>query len=253
MVTITTAAAVRRELRALASKTIASHSLRFFRTGPGEYGAGDRFLGIRVPVLRKLTAHYSHLPLPVVETLLHSPWHEERLFALLLLVQAVQRADAATVARIAKLYWRNLRYVNNWDLVDSSAPYILGPWLQNGSRTPLHRLARSPDLWRRRIAMLATQYFIRLRDYTDALRIARVLLHDEEDLIHKAVGWMLREIGNRDAAIARKFLDRHAAQMPRTMLRYAIERLPRRIRLRYMKAERPVTAGRPAVSQPGIR
>lgn len=227
---------IRRRLRELADPEVARGSQWFFKTGPGEYGEGDRFLGIRVPQLRKLVRAFQDVPLSAVTSLLQSKWHEERLFALMLLERKYQRSDENTCRRIAKLYLAKRRFVNNWDLVDSSAHVILGPHLQHGDRRLLDRFARSRSLWDRRIAMLTTLCYIRQRDHLDALRIAGLLIHDREDLIHKAVGWMLREIGNRDPAIEREFLDAHAARMPRTMLRYAIEKFPARERARYMKA-----------------
>ena len=203
-----------------------SNSQRFFRTAPGEYGAGDMFLGLTVPQVRALVRQHADLPLPRVRGLLRSRWHEARLLALLILVRDFERGDERQRLRIARLYLANLAWVNNWDLVDSSAHLILGPHLAPGERGLLDTLGRSSNLWKRRVAMLATFHYIRQHDFRDALRIARLLLHDEHDLIHKAVGWMLREIGKRDEPALRRFLDRHAAVMPRTMLRYAIERLP---------------------------
>jgi 3-methyladenine DNA glycosylase AlkD len=188
--------------------------------------------------LRKLAREFRALPLPEVTALLHSPIHEERLLALILLVNGYERADEAGRAEIYALYLEHLDRVNNWDLVDSSAPYIVGPHLLERPRKILFRLARSNNLWHRRVAMLATFYFIRQNDFADALRLAELLRDDEHDLMHKAVGWMLREIGKRDVAVLRKFLDQHAALMPRTMLRYAIERLPERERQRFLRAGR---------------
>jgi 3-methyladenine DNA glycosylase AlkD len=228
-------AQIERQMRGIGSAARAQQSLRFFRTAPGEYGAGDRFLGLTVPQVRELCRQYAELPLSQVRDLLRSRWHEARLLALLLLVQGFEKGDAKQRARIATLYLANLAWVNNWDLVDSSAHLILGPHLARGERGLLDKLARSPDLWRRRIAMIATFHYIRQDEFRDALRIARALLRDEHDLIHKAAGWMLREIGKRDEATLRTFLDRHAARMPRTMLRYAIERLPQGSRSRYLK------------------
>jgi 3-methyladenine DNA glycosylase AlkD len=227
---------IRAQLKKLADPKVARGSQRFFKSGPGEYGAGDRFLGIRVPQLRRLVPKFREAPLATAASLLKSPWHEERLFALLLLVRKYQRGDVATRARIAKLYLARRRYVNNWDLVDSSAHLILGPQLNSKDRRLLDRFAKSRNLWERRIAMLTTFCYIRQGEFADALRIARLLVNDSEDLIHKAVGWMLREIGNRDPAVERAFLDAHAAQMPRTMLRYAIEKFPAVERARYLKA-----------------
>jgi 3-methyladenine DNA glycosylase AlkD len=227
---------IHRELRALANPDVAAHALRFFRTGPGEYGEGDRFLGIRVPALRKLARTHADLPIADVRKLLASRWHEERLLALFMLVRQFDKGDATQRADIAKHYLTDLRHVNNWDLVDSSAHLILGPHLETGDRRVLDRLSRSRNLWERRIAMMTTFHFIRGGEFEDALRIAKQLLHDREDLIHKAAGWMLREIGKRDKPAECKFLDAHAAVMPRTMLRYAIEKFPARERAHYMKA-----------------
>jgi len=223
------------QLRDIGDATRAQHSKRFFRTAPGEYGAGDMFLGLTVPQMRAVARLHADLPLPRVRELLRSRWHESRLLALLILVRGFERGEERQRSRIARLYLANLAWVNNWDLVDSSAHLILGPHLARGERGLLDKLARSPDLWRRRIAMIATFHYIRQDEFRDALRIARALLRDEHDLIHKAAGWMLREIGKRDEPTLRSFLERHAARMPRTMLRYAIERLPPGSRSRYMK------------------
>ena len=194
------------------------------------------FLGLTVPQVRALARHHADLPLPRVRDLLRSRWHEARLLALLILVRGFGHGDEKQRSRIARLYLANLAWVNNWDLVDSSAHLILGPHLARGDRALLDKLSRSPNLWRRRIAIMATFHYIRHNDFRDALRIARALLHDDHDLIHKAAGWMLREIGKRDEAALRGFLDRHAGEMPRTMLRYAIERLPQGSRSFYMQA-----------------
>lgn len=229
-------ARLRQRLKRLASPADAKVAQRFFKTAPGEYGAGDQFIGIRVPVLRKLAKEFRALPLPEVTALLHSPIHEERLLALLILVDGYARADAAGRAKIYALYLEQLDRVNNWDLVDSSAPYIVGPQLAERSRTILFRLARAKNLWHRRVAMLATFHFIRQNDFADALHLAELLRDDEHDLMHKAVGWMLREIGKRDVAVLKKFLQQHAARMPRTMLRYAIEKFPERERRQWLQA-----------------
>jgi 3-methyladenine DNA glycosylase AlkD len=226
---------IRLQLRKCANPTIAAHSLRFFKTGPGEYGEGDRFLGIRVPVLRKLARQCSGESLKEVENLLQSPWHEERLFALLRLVRRFETGPEAERRQICNLYLDNTRFINNWDLVDSSAHRILGPWLMERDRGLLHRLAGSDNLWERRIAVMATLHFIRHRQFDDTLKIACQLLDDTEDLIHKAVGWMLREIGKREQTVSEAFLHRHYRQMPRTMLRYAIERFPEPLRKQYLK------------------
>ena len=228
--------ALRSRLRQLASPARARNLSWFFKTAPGEYGAGDRFIGIRVPVLRRLAREFRQLSLSDTTQLLQSPIHEERLLALIILVNACRRGDDAERAEIYALYLAQLDRVNNWDLVDSSAPYIVGAHLLNRSRKTLFRLARSKNLWHRRVAILATFYFIRQNDFADALQLAELLREDEHDLMHKAVGWMLREIGKRDLTVLRTFLDRHAAFMPRTMLRYAIEKLSERERRRYLRA-----------------
>jgi 3-methyladenine DNA glycosylase AlkD len=229
---------VRRRLRQLASPSDAVFLQRFFKTAPGEYGAGDRFIGIRVPVLRQLVKEYQSLPLRTATALLRSKIHEERLLALLLLVDAYDRADNRRRAEIYAVYLDNLAHINNWDLVDSSAPYIIGRHLEKRPRRVLFRLARSKILWHRRVAMLATLTFIRAGDFADALLLAERLRDDEHDLMHKAVGWMLREVGKRDVATLKGFLHRHAALMPRTMLRYSIERLPERERQSFLRAGR---------------
>jgi 3-methyladenine DNA glycosylase AlkD len=206
----------------------------YFRTGPGEYGEGDRFLGIRIPALRALVREYRGLPVDEAATLLRSPWHEARLLALLLLGDAYARGGAETREAIYRLYLASTAYINNWDLVDSSAPHIVGAHLEGRDRSVLDRLARSASLWERRIAILATQHFIRRGDFAPTLHIAEMLVDDRHDLIHKAVGWMLREVANRDRETAESFLRRHHATMPRTMLRYAIEKFPPDLRRHYM-------------------
>ena len=230
---------LRSRLRQLSSPVHARNLSWFFKTAPGEYGAGDRFIGIRVPVLRRLARKFRALPLPAAAKLLQSPIHEERLLALLILTDAYERAGESGRAAIYRLYLKNLARVNNWDLVDCSAPRIVGRHLEKRPRKILFRLARSKILWRRRVAVLAAFYFIRQGDFADAFRLAELLLDDEQDLIHKAVGWMLREIGKRDLAALKKFLRKHAARMPRTMLRYAIEKFSEHERKRYLRAGKP--------------
>jgi 3-methyladenine DNA glycosylase AlkD len=230
--------AIRAQLRALADPVIASHSSRFFKAGPGEYGEGDLFLGIRVPVLRRVAREHRAARVSTAFALLRSPLHEERLLALLLLVAAFEHADERGRERIYRGYLRAIRrFVNNWDLVDTSAPYIVGKHLENRGRETLYALVRSTNLWERRVAVLASFWFIKQRDFADSLAIAELLLEDEHDLIHKAVGWMLREIGNRDSAAAARFLNRHHRRMPRTMLRYAIEKLPAAKRRAYLEGK----------------
>jgi 3-methyladenine DNA glycosylase AlkD len=232
----TTAAlsSVRRDLRKLARPERAKSHAWFFKTGPGEYGADDKFLGVTVPQLRTVAREYRDMPLKYVVTLLRSPWHEERLLALLIMVGQYARADKPTRQAIHQLYLRNTKSINNWDLVDSSAAQLVGAHLEPRDRRVLRRLARSKSLWERRIAMIATYHYIRQRDFTDALTIAGLLRRDEHDLIHKAVGWMLREIGKRDRGAEERFLRKHARTMPRTMLRYAIEKFPQPLRRKYL-------------------
>ena len=231
------AQAIRKRLKTLGSREIATTSQRFFKTGPGEYGEGDIFIGVRVPVLRKLIKDYLDLPIEEIKLLLQSAIHEERLFALLLLVRISSKADEAEKKSIYELYLKSTAYINNWDLVDTSAEHIVGRYLKDKNRTPLYRLAKSTDLWERRIAIMATFHFIKHHDFADTLQIAKILLSDRHDLIHKAVGWMLREIGNRDLSAEENFLQKHYEKMPRTMLRYAIEKFPEAKRQRYLKGE----------------
>ena len=185
-------------------------------------------------VIRKVAKEFKKLPLAEVECLLHSNIHEERLLALVILVGQFEKGDEATRKSIYDLYLANTRHINNWDLVDLSAPQIVGGYLETRSRKPLDRLAKSASLWERRISILATHWFIRHGDFADTLRIAKKLIGDKEDLIHKAVGWMLREVGKRDVAVLEEFLDKHCRTMPRTMLRYAIERFPENRRQAYL-------------------
>ena len=223
------------ELNALADLGIARHSQRFFKTGPGEYAEGDRFIGVRVPAIRTLCRQYRGLPHEEVVKLLQSAVHEERLLALLVMNAQFSRGATDVRKQIYGAYLAHTDRVNNWDLVDSSAHFIVGAYLADRSRRPLDRLAKSRDLWERRIAIIATYHFIKLGDFGDTLRIADRLLDDDEDLIHKAVGWMLREVGNRDRVVEEGFLKPRYDRMPRTMLRYAIERFPERLRKAYLK------------------
>lgn len=230
-----TAGSIRKRLREHSDSDDARFLQRFFKTGRGEYGEGDRFLGIRVPIVRRLAMELRELPLDQIEALLHDRWHEARLLALILLGDAYERGSPSERAAIFDLYLSNTDHINNWDLVDVSAARVVGAHLANRPRKLLDRLARSPKLWERRIAIIATQAFIRNGELDDTIRLANVLLHDSHDLIHKAVGWMLREVGNRDRTRLEAFLDEHAREMPRTMLRYAIEKLPPADRRRFMK------------------
>lgn len=230
------AAQVRKELARRSNAEVAAFLQQFFKTGPGEYGEGDRFRGIRVPVLRELSRTFRGLSLNDTIKLLHSKWHEDRLLALLLLVRRFRTADERQRAEIYRLFLANIDRVNNWDLVDSSAPQIVGAFLREKDRQPLRQMARSTSLWERRIAIMATFDFIRQDDFDETLRIARILLRDPEDLIQKAVGWMLREVGQRSRGALRRFLGEHAARMPRVMLRYAIEKFPETERQKYLRA-----------------
>ena len=231
-----TLTAVRRRLRELGDRHDAEFLQRFFRTAPGEYGAGDKFLGIRVPITRKIAREFRGLSLDDAITLLHDPWHEARLLSLIMLVDAYERGTADERETIFRAYVKHASRVNNWDLVDSSAPQIVGAHLATRRRGLLDRLARSKSLWERRIAIVATHHFIRNGEFGDTIRIAKRLLTDEHDLIHKAVGWMLREVGKRDIRPLEVFLEEHAHEMPRTMLRYAIERMTPARRKHFMAA-----------------
>jgi 3-methyladenine DNA glycosylase AlkD len=233
------AKAAQQRLRSLGCPEQAAIVARFFKTGPGQYGEGDRFIGVKVPEIRKVAKEFKSLRLPEVECLLHSEVHEERLLGLVILVGQFEKGDDATRKPIYGLYLANTRFVNNWDLVDLSAPQIVGGYLESRSRKPLDRLAKSASLWERRISILATLWFIRRGDFADTLGIAEKLLGDREDLIHKAVGWMLREVGKRDVAVLEDFLGDHCRVMPRTMLRYAIERFPEEKRRKYMNGPVP--------------
>ena len=231
-----TAATLLADLQTRGSAAVAAQSQRFFKTGPGEYGEGEVFIGIRVPDLRALARRCRAMPLPEVAKVLRSPLHEARLCALLILVEQYRRGDETDRAAIYALYLDSTAHINNWDLVDSSAYFIVGPHLERRDRSPLYTLARSASLWERRIAIIATLHFIRGGDFADTLALAALLLRDREDLIHKATGWMLREVGSRDLEAETRFLDQHAAELPRTMLRYAIEKLPPPLRQRYLRA-----------------
>ena len=230
-----TAKEISKRLQKMGDKEDARFLQGFFKTGVGQYGEGDIFLGIRVPALRKLAKEYKVLPLKEVLLLLRSPYHEVRLFALILFVNTFAKSDETIQKKIYNLYVANTRYINNWDLVDISAPNIVGAFLMERSRKPLYQLAKSKSLWERRMATLATFYFIKNNQFADALKIAGILLQDKEDLIHKAAGWMLREVGKRNIDSAESFLQKHCQIMPRTMLRYAIERFAPSKRRRYLE------------------
>jgi 3-methyladenine DNA glycosylase AlkD len=234
--------ALRKELYALADPADAKFLQGFFKTGPGQYGAGDKFLGLRVPDVRRLVREYPDLEDSQALEMLRSGWHEERLLALLFLVRSYRRGDKAVRAAVHRAYLANTRYINNWDLVDASAHYIVGQHLEARNIRLLERLARSDDIWERRIAIVATFHFIRLGEFRPTLKIAKLLVDDSHDLIHKAVGWMLREVGKRDRRVLDAFLRKHYRTMPRTMLRYSIERHPERVRKQYLRIK-PNSAG----------
>lgn len=228
---------IQQELSSLGDARLASFQQGFFKTNEGGYGAGDLFRGIRVPRLRELSRKHRNTSPVEAEQLLGSPYHEDRLLALLILVHRYPRSDERVKNEIYKSYLKNTRFINNWDLVDASAPHIVGRHLHQRSRATLYKLACSGGLWERRIAVMATAHFIKHGDFDDTLKIARMLLDDREDLVHKAVGWMLREIGKRDSAIEEDFLEAHYKRMPRVMLRYAIEKFPPSERRRYLRGE----------------
>lgn len=231
---------LKKEIHSKSNKTKAKLLQGFFKTGKGEYGEGDIFLGIVVPESRKLAIKYSSLPLKDVEKLLNSKIHEERLIALLLLVHNYQLAtksnDNKTKEEIYNFYLKNTKYINNWDLVDLSCHKIIGKHLLNKDRSILYKLALSSNLWERRIAVISTFEFIRNSQFDDSLNLSKILLKDKHDLMHKAVGWMLREIGKKDISILETFLKHNNTYkiMPRTMLRYSIERLPEKRRQAYL-------------------
>jgi 3-methyladenine DNA glycosylase AlkD len=238
---------IRTELRAVADPGKAQILARFFKTGPGDYGEGDLFLGVVVPKTRRIAKAHANAAEVDIVRLLRSKYHEERLTALLILVEQYRRGDSSRKRTIFDLYLANTDCINNWDLVDLTAQHIIGDQLYGGSCEVLTRLALSGDLWERRIAMLATYHFIRRGESGEALRIAELLLRDSHDLIHKAVGWMLREVGKRcSRQVECRFLDRHAGVMPRTMLRYAIEHFPEKLRKHYlgMAGKPPASSGR---------
>jgi 3-methyladenine DNA glycosylase AlkD len=225
---------IRAELHKLGNPARGVHSQRFFKTGPGQYGEGDKFLGLTVPEMRGIVRKYRELDDAAVQKMLLSPWHEERLVALLLMVEAYDRGDDPRRAHIHGAYLANTARINNWDLVDASAGDIVGQHLEAGDIALLERLARSESLWERRIAIVSTFHFIKRNEFRPTLKIAALLLDDSQDLIHKATGWMLREVGKRDRTVLDRFLKKHYKRMPRTMLRYAIERHPERVRKQYL-------------------
>ncbi len=222
-------------LREHADKSDAEFLRRYFKTGPGQYGEGDRFIGVRVPATRRVARRFRDLSLPETLELLRSAIHEERFLALIILTEKYRGSTPEEQGEIYREYLNHTRFINNWDLVDTSADRIVGAHLSGRSRRPLYRLARSGLLWERRIAVMATFHFIRNGEFAETVKIAGMLLDDPEDLIHKAAGWMLREVGKRDRDVEESFLREHYRRMPRTMLRYAIEKFPEDLRRRYLR------------------
>lgn len=227
----------RQQLKKAGNKKTAETLQWFFKTGKGDYGEGDKFLGIKVPQIREIAKSNKDLTLEEIQKALESKFHEERLCALLILVDRYQKSNEKTKEEIVKFYLGNTKHINNWDLVDLTAPKILGKHLLNRNRKILFKLTVSDNLWERRISVLATFQFIKEKQFQDSLKIAKMLLNDEHDLIHKAVGWMLREIGKRDLKSEEEFLKQHYKKMPRTMLRYAIEKFPEKKRLAYLEGK----------------
>lgn len=227
----------RKHFRAQGAPEAAAIAQSFFKTGPGQYGEGDKFLGLKVPQTRAFLPQTDAFSEAEVLTLLRSEWHEERLLALLILVRRFEKAkkDEATQEGLVRLYLANTQWINNWDLVDTSAPQILGAWLLTRDRSILGTLAASRSLWEQRIAVLATLAFIRAGQFDDTVSLCERFLSHPHDLMHKACGWMLREAGKRKVSVLRSFLDQHATGMPRTMLRYAIEKLDETERQHYMQ------------------
>ena len=226
----------REEIRALANKEIAQHSLRFFKTDKGEYGHGDLFLGVRAPQIRLIAKKHIDISITDMKTLIQSKYHEERFLGLIILVNKYAKTkDKKNRNQLYKIYVSSFKYINNWNLVDVTCPHVTGKHLIDKDRTILYKWAKSEDLWTKRIAMVSTFSFIRKNDLEDTFKIAEILLHDEHDLIHKAVGWMLREAGKRDIKKEETFLKKYYKTMPRTMLRYSIEKFPESKRQKYLK------------------
>lgn len=226
---------IKKEISQFASKERAEISSSFFKTGKGEYSEGDVFIGVRVPVLRKIAKKYDKMELKNLENLLKDKVHEYRFIALVILMNKYKKSDDSEKKKIYDFYLKNLENINNWDLVDISAPHIVGDYLSDKNKDVLYKLTRSRNLWFRRVAIISTFAFIRKNDFNDCLKISEDLLDDKEDLIHKAVGWMLREVGNRDLKTEEEFLKKHYKKIPRTALRYAIEKFKEDKRQEYLK------------------
>ena len=229
---------IQKDLQGVANKEKAKLLQGFFKTGKGQYGEGDIFLGIVVPEQRKTAKKHSDLTLPDIQKLLNSKIHEYRLTALFILIDKYKKAEEKTKKEIFNLYLKNTSNINNWDLIDLSAPNIVGNYLLDKPRDIIYNLANSKSLWEKRISILATFEFIKNKEYKDTLNISKILLNDTHDLIHKSVGWMLREVGKRvSQQKEEEFLKKHYKKMPRTMLRYAIERFEETKRQSYLKNE----------------
>ncbi|MFH1288676.1 MAG: DNA alkylation repair protein [bacterium] len=228
---------IQKELKRLSNKEYATRLQKYFKTGKGEYGEGDMFLGIRVPTLRKIAKKYRNISIDEASKLVKSKFHEERMFSLFVLVDLFRKSSDVDKKKIYILYLSNTKFINNWDLVDASAGHIVGAYLFTRDKKPIYVLARSKNIWERRISIMSTSYFLKYNKFIDIVNIAGMLLDDEEDLIHKAVGWMLREIGKRDFGLEERFLEKYYKNMPRTMLRYAIEKFPEEKRKNYLKGE----------------
>jgi 3-methyladenine DNA glycosylase AlkD len=223
------------QLKAVSNPQIAEGSRRFFKTGKGDYGEGDKFLGIRVPILHKIAKEYAHISLTEILALLKSPFHEIRLVSLFILTLKYEKSDQNDKEKIVNVYLGHTAYINNWDLVDTSAHKILGDYLFDKKKDLLYRLARSKLLWERRIAIIATFKFIKNGSYHDTIKLSEILVNDKEDLLQKAVGWMLREVGKKDLNLEMNFLNKYSERMPRTMLRYAVEKFPEHLRQKYLQ------------------
>ncbi|MDO8551491.1 MAG: DNA alkylation repair protein [bacterium] len=225
---------IERELNLLRNPAKAKILSRFFKTDSGQYGEGDMFLGLTVPMVRGIAKKYTSLTLLDLQKLLNSKIHEYRLSALLILIDKYKKTEDQERKKIFNFYLKNAKNINNWDLVDLSAPNVVGSFLQEKDKSILRRLAKSNNLWKKRIAILATYQFIRHNNFEETINIAEILLSDKHDLIHKSVGWMLREVGKRDQNLLEEFLDKHLREMSRTMLRYAIEKFPEEKRRLYL-------------------
>jgi len=226
---------LKKELKEISSPKQAKILQRFFKTGRGEYGEGDIFLGVKVPAQRKIADKFQELSLEDLEKLLNSKIHEHRMTTLFILIEQYKKANESGKKKIFGFYLKNTKNINNWDLVDLSAPKIVGDYLLDKPRNILYKLAKSNNLWERRIAIISTWIIIKNNEFEDTLKISKVLLKDKHDLIHKAVGWMLREVGKKDQKIEEEFLQKHYLKMPRMMLRYAIEKFEENRRKFYLR------------------